>query len=38
MIKGRGKTLIALAVAVLVASALGRFGVHFGVAELNFAW
>jgi len=38
MIQGRGKTLIALVFAIIVASALGRFGVHFGAAELNFAW
>lgn len=36
--EGRGRTLVALAVAILIASWLGRFGVHMGVAELNFAW
>jgi hypothetical protein len=38
MMEGRGRTLVALAVAILIASSLGRFGVHMGVAELNFAW
>ena len=36
--EGRGRTLIALAVAILIASALGRLGVHLDVTELNFAW
>ena len=38
MIQGRGKMLIALVFAIVVASAFGRFGVHFGAVELNFAW
>ena len=38
MTEGRERALIALAIAILIASAFGRFGVHLDVTELNFAW
>lgn len=39
MVKGNGKRLVVLALAIVVASALGRLGFYEGAASaLNFAW
>jgi hypothetical protein len=39
MVKGNGKRLVGLALAIVVASALGKLGIYEGAASaLNFAW
>ena len=39
MIQGNGKRLVVLALAIVIASALGDLGIYEGAASaLNFAW